>query len=423
MKDLNKQLTEHREKLAELRKQGAALSEKLGKGENLNQDERDQFKEIEREIGEREEKCTDLQRALKVGNFKEGEDGGIDMEEKDKRNYSLQRLLNAAANPKNQRAQDAATLEFEASAEVARRMSMSPQGFYVPRDISVPNKTRQEQRDMQATVGSQGGNLVATNLMPGMIELLRNAMALDQAGITTMDGLSGDVAIPKQTGASTAYWITPEGGSPSESTPTVGQVTLSPHTIGAYTDFTRQLMLQSSIDVELFLRNELATVLGLGIDLAGIYGTGAAGQPQGLDNVTNVGSVTFSTDDNPTWAEVVELRTAVASDNALSGNQRFVTESNMVGTLMTTTKDAGSGQFIMNGENDTVMGRQVVESNQITDGDLWFGNWVMLVLGMWGGLDIIVDPYTNSTSGTVRVVALQSVDYVCRQPEAFAKGT
>lgn len=419
--DLNKQLTENREKLAELRKQGAALSEKLGKGENLSQEERDQFSEIEKDIGEREQKCTDLQRALKVGNFKEGENGSIGMDEKEKREYSLVRALRALVNPKDARAQDAATFEFEASAEVARRTSMAPQGFYVPRDVGAAPSP--EKRDMQVTVGNQGGNLVATNLMPGVIELLRNTMALQSAGITRMDGLVGDVAIPKQTGASTAYWITPEGGTPSESTPTIGSVTLSPKTIGAFTDVTRNLLLQSSIDVEGFLRTELATVLGLGIDLAGIYGAGADGAPQGLDNVTNVGSVAFSIDDNPTWAEIVELRSAVASANALSGSQKFVTESNMIGTLMTTTKDAGSGQFLMNSENETMMGRDVVESNQVTDGDLWFGNWAMLVLGMWGSLDILVDPYTSSTSGTVRVVALQAVDFVCRHPEAFAKGT
>jgi hypothetical protein len=49
-----------------------------------------------------------------------------------------------------------------------------------------------------------------------------------------------------------------------------------------------------------------------------------------------------------------------------------------------------------------------------------FGNTSDLLVGMWSGLDLIVDPYTAATSGTVRVVALQDVDVAVRHPESFA---
>ena len=42
------------------------------------------------------------------------------------------------------------------------------------------------------------------------------------------------------------------------------------------------------------------------------------------------------------------------------------------------------------------------------------------MIGMWGSLDIMVDPYTGSTAGTVRVVALQDVDVAVRNIESFA---
>jgi hypothetical protein len=51
---------------------------------------------------------------------------------------------------------------------------------------------------------------------------------------------------------------------------------------------------------------------------------------------------------------------------------------------------------------------------------IFFGNWADLIIGMWGGLDILVDPYTGGTAGTVRVIALQDVDVAVRHAESFA---
>jgi hypothetical protein len=127
-----------------------------------------------------------------------------------------------------------------------------------------------------------GGNLVATDLLSGsFIDMLRNAMVIDRMGVRMMTGLVGQIAIPKQTGSATAYWVA-ESGAPTESQQTIGQVTMSPKTVGAYTDFSRKLTLQSSISVEQMVNQDLATVLGLAIQQAAINGTGADNQPSGL---------------------------------------------------------------------------------------------------------------------------------------------
>jgi HK97 family phage major capsid protein len=133
------------------------------------------------------------------------------------------------------------------------------------------------------------------------IDLLRNASALDQAGATVLTGLTGNVAIPRQSGAATAYWVA-ESGSPTESQQTVDQVSLVPRTVAAYTDFSRRLMIQSSIDVENMVRNDLAQVIALKIDAAGLYGTGASNEPLGLKNTTGIGTEDFAAD-APTFAE------------------------------------------------------------------------------------------------------------------------
>jgi len=240
------------------------------------------------------------------------------------------------------------------------------------------------------------------------------------AGARMLGGLSGDVKIPKKTAAAAASWIATEGGDASESEMTVGNVSLTPKTLGAFTDVTRQLLIQSSLDVESLIRDDLTKAMAIAIDKAGLEGTGSSGQPTGILNTTGVNTVTNFAAANPTFAEVVSLETAVAEDNALNGNLSYILPASMNGALKTTAKDAGSGQFVSQGGQ--INGYNAIVSNQATAGNLYFGNFDDLLIGMFGGLDIVVDPYTASKSGTVRVVALQSVDCAVRHAVSFAFG-
>lgn len=335
----------------------------------------------------------------------------IGLSEKESRSFSFLRAINYLSNPTDRSAREAAAFEIEASEAAAAKLGRQSRGITVPQEVL--------RRDLNVGTASAGGNLVATELDAGsFIDLLRNASALDQAGATVLTGLTGNVAIPRQSGAATAYWVA-ESGSPTESQQTVDQVSLVPRTVAAYTDFSRRLMIQSSIDVENMVRNDLARVIALKIDAAGLYGTGASNEPLGLKNTTGIGTVDFAAA-APTFAEVVDLESDVATANALLGSPVYLMNAAMRGNLKTTKKDAGSGIFIM--ENGEVNGYRGVLSNQVASGDLWFGNFADLIIGYFSGLDLMVDPYTHSTSGTVRVVAMQDCDIAIRHPESFSRG-
>ena len=335
----------------------------------------------------------------------------IGLTAQESRSFSFLRAINYLSNPTDRAAREAAAFEIEASEAAAAKLGRQSRGITVPQEVL--------RRDLNVGAATAGGNLVATELDAGsFIDLLRNASALDQAGATVLTGLTGNVAIPRQSGAATAYWVA-ESGSPTESQQTVDQVSLVPRTCAAYTDFSRRLMIQSSIDVENMVRNDLARVIALKIDAAGLYGTGSSNEPLGLKNTTGIGTEDFAAD-APTFAEVVALESDVATANALLGSPVYLMNAAMRGNLKTTKKDAGSGIFIM--ENGEVNGYAGVLSNQVASGDLWFGNFADLIIGYFSGLDIMVDPYTHSTSGTVRVVALQDVDIAVRHPESFSRG-
>ena len=381
------------------------------------------------ELGARHEKSDMAQKAIaegvsieefrgqlleEIGTTRALENQEIGLSQKEVGRFSLMRAIHALANPTDRRAQESAAFEFEASRAAAQQYGVTAQGIMLPAEV-----LRNWKRDMSA--GSDG-DLVAEDFKgEEFIDALRNASSVMQAGARMLGGLSGDVKIPKKTAASTAAFVASEGTAAAESEMTIGNVSMSPKTLGAFTDVTRQLLIQSSLDVEALIRDDLAQSIATAIDKAGLEGSGSSGNPEGILNTTGVNQVTNFAAANPTFAEVVTLETAVAEDNALMGNLSYILPASMYGALKTTEKATNTAQFVVE-PGGTLNGYRGIVSNQATAGNLYFGNFSDLLIGMFGGLDIVVDPYSNSTSGTVRVVALQSVDVAVRHAVSFAFG-
>jgi HK97 family phage major capsid protein len=341
----------------------------------------------------------------------------IGMTETEVRQFSFVKAINALANPNDRRAQEAAAFEFEASRTAGERYGKDPQGIMIPADVL------NGKRDLSAAVAVDGGNLIATELLAdSFIEKLDNAMVARRAGATIMRDLQGNLAIPRQTGGASSYWIA-ENGDVTESSATFDQVLMSPRTVGAFSQISRKLLLQSSIDVENFVRNDLALRLALAIDNKAFEGDGTGNTPTGVANVVGVGSVAFAgaSAGACTFGEAVDMESQISQDNALLGNLSYITNAAQLGYLKQTKKDAGSGLFLI--ENGQLNGYPVLVSNQITTpGQMMFGNWADIMIGYWSGVDINVDTSTLATSGALRIVALQDVDVAVRHPESFALG-
>jgi HK97 family phage major capsid protein/HK97 family phage prohead protease len=343
-----------------------------------------------------------------------GTETDIGLTQKEVREYSFLRAMNALANPGDRAAWEAAAFEREVSEAGAKAAGKSSRGIFVPSEI-LRNK-----RDLTAGTNNAGGFAVATDLLAAsFIEMLRNRAVVMRAGATMLSGLVGNVAIPKQSAAATAYWVA-ENSAPTESQQTLAQVPMNPKTVGAWTDISRRLLNQASIDVEAMVRRDLSSVIALAIDSAALYGSGSSNQPLGVKNQTGVNTKDFAAT-NPTFAELVAMETEVATDNADIGTMVYLFNPAQRGALKTTEKATDTAQFVWEPGN-TVNGYRTEVSNQVTAGDVFFGNFADLLIGMWAGLDLMVDPYSGSTAGTVRVVALQDIDIAVRNAVSFCYG-
>lgn len=359
-------------------------------------------------------------------------DADIGLTKTEARKFSIANVVRALAHPKNKAFQKVAGFEMECSRAVSGVLGTEPQGFYLPNDALRETFAVDGKRDLTVGVAADGGDLVATDLLSGsFIEALTNALALGNAGTTVLSGLVGNIAIPKKTGTGTAYWVA-ENIAPTESQLSVGQVLMSPNTVGAFTDFSRKLLLQSSLSIENLVRNDLIEALVLAIDLAGVNGSGTGAEPEGILNTTGIGSVVGGVNGlAPTWSHIVQLESAVANANAQLGSLSYLTNTKVRGKLKETEKFSGGGKEIWGDGDMPLNGSKAIISNQVpsdlTKGTsvgvasaIIYGNFADLVLGLWGSLDIAVDPYTASTTGGTRIVALQDVDYGVRNAASFA---
>ena len=336
------------------------------------------------------------------------------LENKEVRKYSVLRAMRAASSGD----WSEAGLERDASQEVAKRIGRpaGKQGFFVPMEI--------QQRDLTVASGSGGGYLKATDNQ-SFIELLRNRMVVREMGARIMSGLVGNVTIPKQTAAATAYWLTDEATAITESAQTFGQLALTPRTVGALTQISRLLMLQSSPSAEQLVMTDLGAVLAIAVDLAALAGTGTE-QPTGIIQTASIGGFTGT---SLAAAGLLDAQADVAAANALAGSLGYVTTPAVAALLMARPELPTTGTTRMwqgNMRDGTILGFKAMSSAQMPTADMIFGDWSQLVIGEWGVLELATSESANTADfhkGITTLRAFYTVDVGVRYAGAFSLAT
>ena len=332
----------------------------------------------------------------------------LGMNEGEIKNYSFLRAVQAAITGDWSKA----GLEREISLATAKKLKSEPRSFYVPSDVLMKKNIISGKRDI--TTSSAAG-LIATEHMPqNFIDVLRNKTKVIGLGAITLSGLQGNISIPKQTGAATAYWVT-EGGTVTESTPTYGALTMGPKTVCARVDYTRRMLLQSNPSIEALTISDIVSVLALAIDLAAINGSGSAGQPTGILNTPGIGDVIGT---NLDWAAVVEFETDVLAANGDVGSMAYLAPAAVNGLLKIREKAANTARFLV--ENKEMNGYPVEITNQMPAATLLLGVFSQIIIGLWSALDVQIDTVTLGDSGGVVIRAFQDIDIGIRQAAAFS---
>lgn len=351
----------------------------------------------------------------------------IDLTPREAKSYSYVRALAAALA--RAEGQNVSGFEVDISQEIERGMPANTKrngGIFVPLSLQ-----RTAIAEALYNTSGKGASTVFTQAGE-FIDMLRNASVAVGLGARVLSGLTGPVSFPTQTAGATAYWMPENDGTDvTASNATLSSVSLSPKTLQGTTAFSRQLMAQSSMDVEAFIRGDLAAAHALAWDVAVMHGTNSNNQPTGIYAASNVNAVAMG--GVPTFGKLVDMVTEVLKDNALSGSLAFATTPGMAGKLAQTVVAASTDtRMIWSGalDNGNLAGYKATASNQISavlgggsEHGLIFGNWSDAMIGMWGALELVVDPYSKKKQGMIEVTSFQLCDIALRHPGSFCKAT
>lgn len=345
--------------------------------------------------------------------------GGISKQDKmNLRKFSLLRALEQLASGMRLEGIEA-ELHQEAAREF-RLMGKSIGGFGLPLVY------------LRATldVDTDGTNLVGNQVFPSILGTLRKKMILRELGATVLTGLTSDVTFSTGTQAVAAWAGT--GDTAAGTGAATSKKTISPKRICLTQSLDKKLIQQSTPDIEAWLRENLATAIALGIDLGGLFGTGADDQPTGVANTVGIGSVAGGSNGlAPTWAHIVGLESAVAAANADVGSLAYATNAVVRGKLKTTPKVSGTETMIWDNGTEPLNGHRCSVSNQIpsnlTKGSssgvcsaILYGDWSQLIVGMFGGLDLVVDNVTRAKQAEIVLTLNSYADVGVITPTSFA---
>ena len=389
----------------------------------------DKFDEAAQRIADAAEKVATAAEGFKEASEKSALPGPVgtqfsEQDEKDAKTFSFRKLIMQKVE---------GNLDgFEKEMDEEGKKELREAGI-IPDEaaVSVPYMIH-SRATLQSTVDAAGGYAVPEDTL-SLIESLRNEFAVGRAGATIISNLKGDVKFPRRASDSTATWRS-EGGVSTQSDPTYESLTLTPHRLTANTVFSRQFLRQSSFDVENEVRNTLTYGHLNALETAVFTGSGTSNQPTGLFASSINDGDHGSNGTVLNWNNILQLEKMVAEDNALRGKLAYVTNATAAGKMKSTLKSTYQGGYIwemftpltdgmINGYNAFVTN---AISNALTRGTgtdlsaVVFGNWEDLIIGQWGALEFIVNPYSRDTYDEIRVTGVGYFDLGLRHAESFA---
>lgn len=353
----------------------------------------------------------------------------LDMPKKEYSKLSISKYLSATFDHANGKA-DAfkeAGLEKEAieaatqkaltiEGKAAVRGGVLPWDFFKNADVNKYSKFFNGNFGKRASDGigiSDAANLIpAIHYADQFIDVVRNLGVAGPWGVRNITAGKGTIQIPKKTSTGTFHWVA-ERGTGTATDFVIGQLTAAPNDGWASMKYGRRALLTSNPSLDALILDDILGNIIDGRDKALLHGAGT-NEPTGIALTSGIGDVVGASID---WEAVVEFWTDVATNNLSSPRSKFVMNALTAGVLMTRpVVAAGYLGFLM----DTLakFGGTIV-SNQVDNKYLFYGDGSEAAIVDWGVIDILVNPYLDST-GDVTITGFTTMDVLVSRASAFS---
>jgi hypothetical protein len=299
---------------------------------------------------------------------------------------------------------------LEAEMNQEARSEFTSSKVNVSGGINVPSfLTNGESR---AAIATDGTNANATAfggttgiLDAGLVGAFAAGDLATRMGVRNITSATGDVVFQVQT-------TTPAIGTPQEAAeytannPAFAARTLAPKRYSAHVQVTEQLLAQSSQDMGAFVAQEIRKA----IDAK--FSADVAAKLHAAADTHNAGG-TGMEEYNATTYNALNLEEFLLGKDVDLANVRVAASALAYRKERQNSLDAGSGLLFASSPADRkqILGYDAVVSSQITSGELFMADVTQLVQCTWGGVNLIIDPYTDADHGVVRIIANMYKDF------------
>lgn len=299
--------------------------------------------------------------------------------------------------------------EREVQPELAKRAGRQAQGIFVPTEIF-------EKRVLTTSAGSE---LVSTDHRPDLyISALTASSVVRALGARVLAGLVGNLSIPRETASPTTAWVAENAGL-SVTDGNFDAVTLQPKHVGSLGEYSRNMLMQTSPDVEQLYRDMMGRNLALAIDRAAIKG-GSSNEPTGILATSGIQTVTAP----GSIYEAVADAVALADIENVAAQRALLTTPEMrkIASLALDTQGRPIGIPAVFHDVATTFSNQVPKTlGGGTEHGMIYGDWTELLIGIWSEIDVLVNPFetTAYSKGNVQIRAMSTVSTAVRHVKAF----
>jgi len=338
------------------------------------------------------------------------------VEPKEVREYSFFKAIQGSMN--NNLSGIEKEMHEEAQNE-ARSAGRTINGLGIP-SFMLEQRANVTQGDVSGVAGS---HIAPTNVL-AFADAMREASVFDKVGANILSGLSANTNIPV-TGASSVEWegeidAAADGGAQ------FGKVELNPVRLAAYVNISKQLLLQNGNAAEAAIIRDLGRAVGQKMDAAIFSTASVTGAPASLGAAASTTFTEAAYSANASiMADFVSAEQALAEAGGLEGNLSYVASPGLMAELKRSAQVASVSAGV---QGNLINGYPAYFTNGCTksagvSGDFYFGDFSKLYIGMFGGLDIMVDPYSVAVNGQTRLVLNQYMDWGVSDGAGFVKAT
>lgn len=259
-----------------------------------------------------------------------------------------------------------------------------------------------ETRTVTQTVSGDGvHDEVVETEFKGLLEPLYADSVISNLGITIYNGLpAGDFKVSAM-GKGAAAWAD-ETGVATESKNAFSQVTLQPKRISAQLSYSKQFLAQDTIGAEAAIRRDIYNALVAQIQATMLSAdTSGANKPAGIFNGVTAKNIS-------SYAELCDVE-ATVDDSNVKGERKYLMSNKAKAILRCMPKSSLATELVLHG-ND-IDGTQVIANSDVPTTQYAYGDFSNIVMGTWGNVDLIIDPYTLAAENSVRIVVNAFVDW------------